>query len=360
MHPHTQIFFNERPARRTEFACVARINLHARSTSVRSFIVRELYELIPRRITDGLSEAMIPGHACDVQIFKGDDSEQRNESMTELVSEVTAAISDAFVNASRSLALLFSLRLRQRLLIRAKEARVGNLLARRERGKVSESNINSYCFIVCGKWLRFDFNRKARIPFARCGASYRESLNLAFNRAMQLDSQRSDFREAQLAVCHGEAGSSIGETVVAFARTEAREACLLFRPDAAKESVKGFLHSLQDILQHLTVDARHIFTSLFDVRQLVGLLNITHGLSFKTVCVASFLHTRVVEFAAQSKRRLQTGNLRLAWKQAIFEGLALCYIFVSHAACAPTASSIGERGMGATNSIRARLHFSTR
>ena len=117
MHTHTQILFDYRAARRTESACVARVNLHARSTSVFSFIVRELYELIPRRIRNTKGQAMILDHAADVQVFKGDDAEHGNESVTELMREVAATVSDTLMDAPRRFALLTPLRLRQSFLI---------------------------------------------------------------------------------------------------------------------------------------------------------------------------------------------------------------------------------------------------
>src|SRR5215217_6167972 len=164
MHTHTQIFFNERTARRTEFACVAWINLHARSTSIRSFIVRELYKLIPRCITNGLSEAMIPDHTLDIQILKGNDSEHRDESMTKLVGKVAAAVSDALMDAPCRFALLFSLCLRKFLLVRAKESWVSYLLARRKRGEVRKPNIYPNRLAVLRQRLCLYLDREARIP----------------------------------------------------------------------------------------------------------------------------------------------------------------------------------------------------
>jgi hypothetical protein len=147
---------------------------------------------------------------------------------------------------------------------------------------------------------------------------------------MQIDSHVADFREAQLAVFDREAGLSIGERIVSFVRTEARKTCFLLCLDAPKESVKRLLYSLENVLQDLTMDARDIFTNLFDVWQLVRLLNVTDRLSFKPVCVAPFLQTRVVEFAQQSQHPIHTRGLSARRKQPILIGFSLCYIFVSH------------------------------
>ena len=356
MHTYTQILFNERLARRTEFACVARVNLYARSTSVRSFVESELYELIPRCVRNTFGEAMILDHASDVQIFKGDDSEHGNESMTKLMSEVAATVSNALMDASRCLALLFSLRLRKCFLIRAKEARVSNFLPIRECCKRVQAHVNPYRSITRGKGLRFRLNREAREPLACCGANYGKRLNLAFNGAVQFDSHISNFRQAQLAIIHTEAGLSIGERIISLMRTEARKTCFLLCLDAPKESIKRFLHSFENILQDLTVDARDIFTNLFDVWQLIRLLNVADRLSFKPVGVASFLQTRVVEFAQQSKRSIHARSLSARRKQPILIGFSLCYIFVSHVCHVSIVSGTGESRNAVDSSVSARLH----
>src|SRR2546423_8064532 len=144
MYTYTQIFFDYRTASRAEFACIARVNLHATPSSVFSFVRRKLYELIPSCVLDGFTKTVIANHPFDIQIFKGDDSEHRNESMAELMSKVATTISDALMDASHCFALLFSLGLRQRFLIRAKESWVSYLLTCGKCRKRVQANVNAY------------------------------------------------------------------------------------------------------------------------------------------------------------------------------------------------------------------------
>ncbi|HMF56243.1 MAG TPA: hypothetical protein VK619_07845 [Pyrinomonadaceae bacterium] len=325
----SQTLINYLTASRTEFACVARVNLHARSTSVFSFVVRELYELFPRCVLNALTKTVIANHASNVQILKDNESEQRNERVAQLMSKIAATISDAFMDAPRHFPFLPSLRFSQRFLIRPKESWIGNVFASGKRGEVAESNINSNGSIIL--WQRYGraFHREARIPLARCGARDSESLNFTFNRAMQLDSHVSDFRQQQLAVVESKAGLSVGERVVSLARAKAREASLLLCLDAPKESVKRLFYSLENILQDLGMYARNVMANLLDVGQLVGLFDVTHGLSFKPVCVASFLQARIVKLTAKRKDIIQASCLRLARIDAKLKSTS-CYIFVSH------------------------------
>src|SRR5947209_2083052 len=116
---------------------------------------------------------MILDHPFDIQIFKGNESEHGYKSTAELVREVAATIGNAFVDAPRRFALLFSLRLRKCFLIRAKESRVSNLFTCRERPERRKSNVNSDASVTLWQGSRFDFHREARIPLARRRAGYR-------------------------------------------------------------------------------------------------------------------------------------------------------------------------------------------
>lgn len=349
-----QILDDYCPARGAALTCPAWVNCSHFSTSVRRFVGRVLNQLIPSRVLNALTQTMIPDHASNVQIFKGDDSELRYERVTKLMREVAATVSNAFVDTPCRFSMLFSLCLRKCLLIRPKESRISNPFACRKSSEARQANVNSYRSIIRGHGSRFDFHREARIPLARCGACDSQSLNLAFNQSVQLNSHVSDFRQAQLVTVDGEAGLSVGERVVSFVRAKARKACSLFSLHPTKETIKCFFYSLQNILQDLAVDARHIFTNLFDVRQLVRLFNVPHGLSFEPVCVAPFLQTRVVEFAAKRKGAIQASSLCLAWTDAV----AKCfeYYLFNHARHAKSVSCLGESRKAVSRNVSARWH----
>src|SRR5947209_4535101 len=157
---------------------------------------------------------------------------------------------------------------------------------------------------------------------------------------MQLDSHVSDFRQAQLAVSEGKAGLSIGERIVSFMRTEAREACFLFALlNSAKEVLKSLVESAENVLQYLTMNLVKFWTNLFNFRQLVGLLNVTDRFSFKAVGVSPLLKSSVIEFAAKRKGLVQACSLRLARIDAKLKS-TFCYFMVSHVQHAQSVSGL--------------------
>jgi len=341
--------------------CPAWVNHSHLSTSIFCFVGRALNQLIPSCVRNTFSQTVIPDHAFDVQRFKGDESKHRNERMAQLMSKVAATVGDPFVNTPRRFALLASLRFRQCLFVRAKETWIRNLLAIGERTEMRQPNINTDASIICGKGLRFNFNRKARIPFTRRRARDRKSLNLAFNRAMQFNLYVSDFREAQLIIFESETGLCVGERIVSEAGTEAREArfaVTLFH--ATKEVLKGFIKSAKNILQYLTVNFFEFRSCLFDFRQLICLLKVADRLPFKAVSVSALLQSGVIKFAQQSKRLIHAHGLSARRKQPVLEGYSLCYIFVSHVCHISIVSGTGESRNAVRRSVSARLHCNRR
>src|SRR5215211_7494571 len=149
---------------------------------------------------------MILDHALDVQVFKHNQTEPRNERTAELMREVITPESDSFVNARYRLAFLSPLRLRQRLLICAEEARVINSLSRRERDERSQSNVYPDCLMILRQSLWRTFHGEARIPLVRGRARDGKRLDLTFNRAVQFDSHIPDFGQAQLTISESKAG----------------------------------------------------------------------------------------------------------------------------------------------------------
>ena len=264
MHTHGQILFDRLTASRTEFACVAWVNLYALSTSIRSFIESELHKLIPSCIGNAFSQRVILDHAPDIQILKGDDSEQGYERVRELVREVATTISDALMDAPRRFASLFALGFCQSLLVRAKKSWVGNLFTRRECGKVRESNIYSDASLALRQGFSRTCHREAGVPFTRRSACDGQRFNLATGGAVQLNLNVSDFRQAQLAIFERKAGLGIGEGIVSPSRAEAREACFLFTfLNSAKEVLKSLVESVEYVLQYLAVNLVEFGTRFF-------------------------------------------------------------------------------------------------
>ena len=102
MHTIRKLFFNEFPTPRTHLRGVARVNQYYFSTSVFSFVRTAPYELIPSGIGDGLVQAIcsVIKHSLNLQIFKDNDTIGIDKPVGKFMSEVTALVSDAFVDTS--------------------------------------------------------------------------------------------------------------------------------------------------------------------------------------------------------------------------------------------------------------------
>ena len=79
MYSISQSFFNQLTTPRAHLTRVARIHKNHSPTSFCRFVGRELYELIPRYVSNAFIKfmpknlSMIAHHAVYVQFFKGDD-----------------------------------------------------------------------------------------------------------------------------------------------------------------------------------------------------------------------------------------------------------------------------------------------
>ncbi len=85
---------------------------------------------------------MIPDHAFDVQVLEKDYTVHTHKCVAELMRKVITSKLDALMDAARYLTSLLSLCSGQSFLIRAKEARIINLLTRRKSAERVEANVN--------------------------------------------------------------------------------------------------------------------------------------------------------------------------------------------------------------------------
>src|SRR5206468_1744410 len=153
MHTDTQGFLNHCSAPATALACAAWINLDIRPTSIFRFVARIGGELIPCSIRDAFRQAVVFDHPCDAQVLKHDCAETVHQLVALLMGKVLASVRYPLMDAGNdfasfdspwcSLWLLTQATLRsfQVMFIAAKEARVVDRLARRERSELHQSDI---------------------------------------------------------------------------------------------------------------------------------------------------------------------------------------------------------------------------
>jgi hypothetical protein len=99
---------------------------------------------------------------------------------------------------------------------------------------------------------------------------------------------------------------------------------LLAGGNAAKEGLEGFIQSVQDILQDLSVDVVKLGPNPFDLGELCGLPGEVDGDVTFLPGIAAFLQASIVQFATAPQDDLQRPFLLRRWHQLILERFADC------------------------------------
>src|SRR5690606_13233543 len=189
MHTDAQRLLDHRSAPATVLRCSAWVNLDIPSTSFFRFVARIGGELSPRRIRNTFRQTVLFEHPYDAQVLENDHAETLDQLSAYLMGKVLPAVRYPFVDAGnhfsalrpfwRSLRLLTQTPLRPRKVafVSSEKARVRHLLARRERGKLLQADIHTYCRFrhVAGLLTRF-FNGKGNKPLAGTTTPQRDGL----------------------------------------------------------------------------------------------------------------------------------------------------------------------------------------
>ncbi len=136
-----------------QLRAVSGIDSHHLATGAFCLVLKIVDKLSPRSISNRLCQRAVPPHMANLQVFHGHNAVGMHELMRFLMTEITSTIGDTLVNVAHNFAPLRSirgalfrfgeaaLRFSQSLLIRAEEARIGNMLAVCQRGEVFEADI---------------------------------------------------------------------------------------------------------------------------------------------------------------------------------------------------------------------------
>ncbi len=105
MSTNAQVFGNNLTAAGARLRRSPGGNQYPRSTSLRRFVERALYEFSPGRVRCAPVDDLVPVglHTLNVQVFKGDQSKTVDQLATFLVSEVAAAIGRALIGVKQRL-----------------------------------------------------------------------------------------------------------------------------------------------------------------------------------------------------------------------------------------------------------------
>ena len=320
-------------------------------TSVCSFVRAEQHKQTPTSIENTFVESRLRGSTVrqkypvlvlfgtgtmrkirTVQVFKHDGFIGVHQLPTLLMQKVGSLVLGLAVCFRHVLACLLSamrttcasgqmfLRFSQLGLSTSVVAWVLDGLARRERGEVSQAQVNSNGIISVRECVALlDLAREGGVPLLALTLDGKR-LDRSTDRTMQLDFERANLGEAQVVVMRERvAPLRIGETVVAMLTLVARIARCLPIFHTAKERFHSFLDSFEHILQDLRVDVFVLLSKLLDVRKLVRLVIVVHRFASHAIGVAPLLQGGVVEFSGTVKRPLQLLLLLLIRIQAVLE-----------------------------------------
>ena len=239
---------------------VGRVDFDHHSASFFRFAGELPKERRPRRVTDALGQTMVVKHPTHMQVFHADPPETVHDLAARLMGEVVASERNALMDPRHGLAVLatllcacgqtgvFALHARQGVLFLAEEARVLNLLRRREGGRGLEADIDTDWFGSLRQAFSFTLHRETDGPLARAAASDGTRFDAPFERVVIDHLDRAELREADpLVMGDAEAALREGERVIAVGSPEAWIAGLLACFQAAKER----LHRLLDAHGHV-------------------------------------------------------------------------------------------------------------
>jgi len=330
MNSHTQILRDNLPTTGTHLRGATRINEHNCPTSFFRFVRTVLRKLTPGGIRDAFvhTTPVAVLHILNVQLLKGKQLINVNQSAARLVSKVTAAIGNSLMDMlhhalalaiSRCSLRLFaeaSLGLGQCLLIAAEEARVLNLFAVGQCSKVCKSNIHSSYRIANRQRLRLNDTGEASIPVANGIPSDSQGLSDALQGPVQLDFHFTNLRKVEFAIFIETPVALllwIGERIVVVKALKARVARLISGLHTPEESTEGEVNAHLGVLHRLGVTFLEPRFVLFPLRQKAASIISAKGFLLLLVGISAGLQRLVVDPTAAVQLPLQDGTLGRSW-----------------------------------------------
>lgn len=214
MNTNGQRLTNNLTAVRVLLTRATRVNQLERPTGPFSLVGRIPNQLVPCGVANALIHPARVAvlHVLNVQMLEGDNLKTVHQVAADLVRKILAPVRDALVDVlhnalalavfSRSLLACreAALRFGQRLLILAKEARVGNVFAGREGGKLLQPHVYARHMRNGWKMGHLNFARETGVPVAQVVALDGQRLDFPLYRPVQVDTNVTNSREAQAAV----------------------------------------------------------------------------------------------------------------------------------------------------------------
>lgn len=218
----------------------------------------------------------------------------------------------SFMPLFRAFRLLgeFALSFGKRLLFVSEEARIVDERTVGESRKLLKSNVYADHFPGIGKKVWFDFTGKANIPFAILPADG-AGLDLADDRAVKLDLNRTDLGELDFVLRYRPTGLRIGERIVPVTAFEAWIAGILSGFHSAKKRLEGEINTHGDVLKNLGVDTLKLSPRFSEYLKPSGLIVVVKRHTARLVGILSIRKHPVIGMATGFKCPLKGANLNL-------------------------------------------------
>ena len=246
MNTYRKRFFNQSSTAGAFLGCVARINQHALSTSILSFVLSVLCKLIPGCIRDAFRQAMVLKHSFVIQLFQCDDPVLIDQLAGKFVSKVFTAVGDALVNMANCLprfarsgvpfsafesfrwafASSFSSRRKKRgLSIFSPVERVA---------KLSRPTSTPTAFLLSGSGMGSTSHEKQAYQLPTASRLIFRVLIFPSIGTVLHDLDSTNFREQQTVIAKCKARLRIGETVVPATASKTRDSQVSRQPSPAE------------------------------------------------------------------------------------------------------------------------------
>jgi hypothetical protein len=349
MDADAQRFLNHDATGGTALRRATWVNLNTHRTGSFRLVLCVADQLIPRCISNALCQTVVLDHPVDTQVLKNNNAELGHKAATQFMREVLAPIRNAFVDTPHNPLVILAFRrafgffchttLRpcKRLFVAAKEARIGDLFARGERGEVRQAHIDtdSRTTMLNGVWLP-KIARHNEIPVISATREG-QGFDRAFDGAVQHDSDVADVVEVHSIAGHLRAVANHKiNGIEAISALEAWVACRFSTLDTAEKRLKGFVQAAQGLLATGEVGLSKVEVGDAINLQLCRLIAVAHAALVLFPCVFAFGKRTIVQMPMCIKHLNHRPRLLARWVQAVAErythNLAPCLLLLNVAA----------------------------
>ena len=293
----------------TGLSGTARVNFNEHASGTLSLVREHKEKVGPPGIVNRLAESA-SRKPFDIQVLNGDQAVRVHDLPRFFVMEIPSLIANVVVKplkqedglapAIRSLLSTSDTPLETpEFLLRGTEpSRIVNLCSVAQGRKGAQANINTDCGRTERQRTRFALNHEQSEPAS--GFSFDgKSLNCAINRSMQLDSYRTDLRESQFVSVNSVADLPKRNAVVSARGSKPWITGRSLGFNAAKESFKGQLHTMQRVLKSEGAHCPYVFALASNVFKLAILIEPRNRFTLPLPRFAPFLKRSVVQLTAQ-------------------------------------------------------------